>query len=138
MDDALVMGGAQRIGDLPSQRQHLGHGERATRDPICQGSAVHQLQDQESRRRGLSRCFLDAVDGGDVRMVQRGKHLRLALEPRDAIRVASGGGQRLDGDVASEPGVVSAVDLAHAAGANLRGDFVGPESCAGGEQAGGL
>jgi hypothetical protein len=37
------MGGAERIGDLPSQRQHLGHGERATRDPIRQGSAVHEL-----------------------------------------------------------------------------------------------
>ena len=59
--------------------------------------------------------FDEAVDGGDVRVVQRGEELRFALEARDALRVgANGVRQRLDGDVAPELGVPGAVHLAHA------------------------
>ena len=61
-------------------------------------------------------ALFDAVDGGDVRMVQRGDHARLALEARDPVRVGGElGGQHLDRDVTTELGVVGAVDLAHAA-----------------------
>ena len=50
-------------------------------------------------------------------MIERGEHLRLALEAREAIGI--GGerlGQDLDRDVAPELRVARAVDLAHPAG----------------------
>ena len=62
-------------------------------------------------------------------MIERGEQLRFALEPRETIRVADEGvGQHLDRDVAAQLGVARAIDLAHAAGAERRDDFIGPES----------
>ena len=59
----------------------------------------------------------DAVDLGDVRMVQRGEGFGFPLESRQAIRVR---GERLrqdlERDVSIELGVARAVHLAHAAG----------------------
>ena len=55
--------------------------------------------------------------------------LRFPLEPRKPILIRR---ERLwqdfDRDVALEPGVTRAVDLAHAAFAEQRGDFVGAEA----------
>ena len=74
------------------------------------------------------RALLDAVHGRDVGMIQRGQHLRFALEARHVLLVIrEGRGQHLDGDVAIELGVVRAVHLAHAAGAEGCHDLVGPE-----------
>ena len=42
--------------------------------------------------------------------------------------LASAAGKHLDGDVAAEPRVVGAVDLAHAAGADGRDDLVRAEA----------
>ena len=58
--------------------------------------------------------------------------LRFALESREAIGVAREHlGQDLDRDVTIELRVARAIDLAHAAGAEGREDFVRAESCAG-------
>ena len=58
-------------------------------------------------------------------MVERGEHLRLALEARQAIGVAGHGlGQHLDGDVALQAGIAGAIHLAHPAFAQFRDDLV--------------
>ena len=113
---------------------------------ICQRRAVDQLE-HESRSSMVSgfltavalaevvsrTAFLfDAVDLRDVRMVERRKHLRLALESRDAIGV--GGeeiGQNLDRDVAVQPRIARPIHFAHSAGANGGEDFVRAETRAG-------
>ena len=65
------------------------------------------------------------MDRGDVRVIERGEHLRFALEARQALRI---GGehlrQDLQGDVAPEPRVAGAIDLAHPAGPERTDDFV--------------
>ena len=67
-------------------------------------------------------------------MIQRGEHFRFALKAREPIGVAaSDGGQHLDRDLAFQLGVGRAIHLAHAAGADLRGDFVDAEASAGSE-----
>ena len=67
-------------------------------------------------------------------MIQRGERLRFALETRQAIRVRGERvRQHLDRDLAAEAGVGGAVHLAHAAFADLRGDFVDAEAGAGSE-----
>ena len=68
---------------------------------------------------------LDAVDGADIGMVQRGQHLGLPLKAPHPLPV--GGelfGQDLERDLAAELGVCGAVDLAHPAGAKFAGDAV--------------
>ena len=57
-------------------------------------------------------------------MVQSGDRLRFTLEPHasDGI-VGNACRQNLDGDIAVQPGVARAIDLAHAAGPDRRDDF---------------
>jgi hypothetical protein len=63
----------------------------------------------------------DLVDGHDVRVIQRGRGLRLLREAVDPLAVVGEDGREdLQGDVAAEPFVAGAVDVAHAA----RGDEV--------------
>ena len=71
----------------------------------------------------------------DVRVIQRGERLRLAREAGEAIGIGSERlRQDLDRDVAIEPRVARAIDLAHAAGAEQRDDFVDVETRAGREE----
>jgi hypothetical protein len=56
---------------------------------------------------------LNAVDGRDVGMIERGQRARLALEARQPFRVAREDRRKnLDGDVAAKRCVARAVDLA--------------------------
>ena len=74
----------------------------------------------------------DVVQRADVRVVQPGDGLGLALEAGTAVGVgAELGRQDLDGDAAIEAGVAGLVDLAHAARADGGLDLVGPEARAG-------
>ena len=64
-------------------------------------------------------------------MVELGEELRFALESRQALLVLGERcGQDLDRDLAPELGVGGAIDLAHAALAQLGGDLVGAQSYA--------
>src|SRR5207344_2330854 len=63
---------------------------------------------------------------------QGGDALGFALETREPIRVARHARrQHLQGDEAVQAGVARLVDLAHAAGAQRRDDFIRTESIAG-------
>src|SRR6202022_2746251 len=67
-----------------------------------------------------------------VRMRERRRGPGLALESGERLLVAGQLGRKdLDGDLAAELRVTRAVHLAHAAGAERRGDLVGSEACAG-------
>jgi hypothetical protein len=73
----------------------------------------------------------DAVNRGDIRMVQRGKGPGLAIEPGQTIRVRRDRlRQHLDRDVSRQVRIDSAVDFAHSTGTDLRGDVVGTKSSA--------
>ena len=66
-----------------------------------------------------------AVDRGDVRVIERGEQLRLALQTAHVLRIVGNRrGQDLERDLAVEPGVGRAVDLTHAAGTERRDDLV--------------
>ena len=76
--------------------------------------------------------FLDAVDGGDVRVVEAGEDLRLPLEPGEPIRVRREGVREdLQRDLAIELRVGGLPDLAHAAFPEEGGNVVVPEAGAG-------
>ena len=68
-------------------------------------------------------------------MVQRSGSAGLLFEPLEPLGV--GGecrGQNFDGDVAAEPRVAGAIDLAHAAGAKQADDFIRAEARSGSER----
>ena len=67
--------------------------------------------------------LFDAVDRGDVGVVQRCQNLCFARETGEAIGIGGEGvGENFDGDIAVELGVSGAVDNAHTAFAELRDD----------------
>ena len=73
--------------------------------------------------------FFQAVDVRDVRMVQRREDFRFALESRQPLGIAGHRRrQHLDGDAALQIGVGRPIDLAHAARADLGGDFIRTEA----------
>lgn len=64
-------------------------------------------------------------------MVQRRQRPRFAIETRETLAVHGDGVRKyFDRDLPSEVGVRGAVDLAHAANANLVGDLVRADACA--------
>ena len=78
--------------------------------------------------------FLQTVDGGDVRMVQRGQDLGLTLEAGQAVGVISKHvRQDLQRHVPVQLGVTGAIDLAHAARSDEGGHFVRAEAGTGAE-----
>ena len=69
--------------------------------------------DQLHHERTAPAVLLEAVDLGDVRMIQRREQLRLALEARQPFGIAREQiRQHFDRDVAIEPRVGRAIDLA--------------------------
>jgi hypothetical protein len=107
MDNALIVRGLERGGDLPDDRQRAIEGQTVA-DEIGERRAIDQFH--------RDRVALEAVHLRDVGMVERGQDLGFPLEAREPIRVAGEGLRKdLERDVAVEPGVTGAVDLAHAA-----------------------
>ena len=85
-----------------------------------------------SLSKGRRGRFFEAVDRGDVRVVQRGEHLRFAFEAREPIGIEGEGfRQDLDRDFAIELRVACAVHLTHPADADDGADLIRTETRAG-------
>ena len=115
MDDALFVRRLERVGDLPAiaSVSAIGIGPRGSRSAsVCPSTSS---MTRKCRPSGL----LHSVERGDVRMIQRRQDFGFALETRDAIGVSGEDVEDdLDCDLAAEPRVARAVDLAHAARAS--------------------
>ena len=85
VDDALLVRGFERLGDLLRDGQRLVERDRAARDALRRVVAL----DEFHHERGHAAAFFEAVDGGDVRMIQRGEDFRFALEPREPIGISA-------------------------------------------------
>jgi len=127
MNDAQLVRRFQRFSNLPRKRQCFIERNRPARDPLREILALDQFHHEGVQ---ASR-FLDRIDRRDVGVIERRERLRLALEPRHALRVV---GERvrqdLDRGIAMQPCIARPIDLAHAAGADQRDDFVGTDNCA--------
>jgi hypothetical protein len=131
MDDALRVGRLERIDHLRRNRQCLVERQRACRQAVGERWPVDQLEHQ--RRRVAGR--LEAIDRGDVGMVQRGQQLGFAAEPHQSIGVGEERRwQHLQRHVALQRAVAPAIDLAHPAFAELGQDVVGAEPGTGRER----
>ena len=130
MDDPLVVSGGERLGNLSGDGEGFRNRDRTARDAFGERRPVDELHDEGLGAVGL----FEAVNQRDVGMVERGKHARLAPEPRQAIRIRlERGSQRLDRDVAPQIRVAGAIDLAHAAGPDGRHDLIRTKARTGGQ-----
>ena len=119
MDDAAFVRHLQRLGHLQGYRQGPVERHRTVFQQLCQILALGQLHDEQL----LAVGFLDLVDTGDVRMIERRQNLGLTLEPGQALRIARHRlRQHLDRHFATQLGVLGAIHLTHAAFAQLGGD----------------
>ena len=119
MNDAALVGEGERVGDLPRDRERVADGNRTgrPRKSLC----LHQigerraLDELEHERGAGVGAILKAVDVRDVRMVERGEHLRFAAESRETFGiVGDDAADHFQRDVAAELVIASAIDLAHA------------------------
>ena len=128
MDDALLVRRGERVGERGGDLDEPGDRQGTLGDEKVERLALDQLHRQEVDAAGL----LDRVDRDDVRVIERGDGAGLALEPLQPLRARGHlGRQHFESDVAAEPRVPRAVDLAHPARADRRDDLVGAEAGAG-------
>jgi hypothetical protein len=129
--DARLMRGFERVGHLAREDDHLGRADRPVPEARGEILAFYQFH-HDGAASGL---LLHPKNLRDVRVVEGGERAGLALESREALGV--GGqrfGQHLDGDVAGEAGISRPIHLAHAAGTQDGDDFIGAQSCPGGQR----
>ena len=121
MNYPLPVGCVERICDLPRDCHDFAHGNGPTRDALRERLAFGEFQHQ----RAYAAAFLDAVNGGDVWMLERGKRLRLALKPGETFGIrCEGVRQKFQCDIALEPRVARTVDLSHAPGSKSGNDLI--------------
>jgi hypothetical protein len=76
VDDPVFVCGFERVGDLPRDRMVSSSG-MAPRRSDRPASHLDELEDQHGNGGSAGDLlFLEAVDRGDVRVSQRGEHLR--------------------------------------------------------------
>src|SRR5262249_34942661 len=124
VNDTLFMGRGQAVRDAEGVLDGFALWRCAVSQALPQGFAFEQL------RNDVGRAVLRAhvVDGEDIGVVQGAWRLDVLLETTQPVGVlGEAGRQHLDGHLAANARVAGAVDLAHAAGAERRQNFVWTE-----------
>ena len=125
MNDPLLVSGLERVGDLPRDPDRIVCRHRPIGNELGERLTLDELEHQGAH----AVLLFDPVNGGDMWMVQRRERLRLALEPRQALGIGREGlRQHLQGNLAVQPRIARAIDLAHPARAEGGDDFVGAET----------
>ena len=74
MDDAVLVGFFEALGDLLRDGDRLVDRDRAALQSLGEILALHHLHGEEVRGRAVGeRRALEAVDVGDVRVIERGQ-----------------------------------------------------------------
>ncbi len=134
MHDGRAMCGIERGRDLDRAVERVSERQRSSRDPLSERFPVQKLHDQVRHEPVPLRFAIgtDVVEGADVRMTEAGDDAGFTLEALARGFIDRGvREEHLDRDDPAEPGIVGAVDLAHAAAANTVLEAVRTELCAG-------
>ena len=128
VNDALLVGGVEGFRDLSRNWQRFVDRDPSLRNPVGECGTSNQFQYQ---RPHATRVF-EAVDRGDVRMIEGRQEFGFPLESAESIGVLRESvRQDLERHVALQPGVLRLIDLAHPACADMGEDFVDAEPGAG-------
>jgi len=121
VDDALLVRRLERLGDLARDRQALVERQHSPLAPLGERRPEDELHDEGLR---VSLRF-EPVDLRDVRVVELGQQLGLALETGQALGVrGEGRGKELECHVAPELRVARAIHFAHSASTELGGHSI--------------
>src|SRR5262245_34532046 len=116
MGDARPVCGSQAFGDLRANVEYLAQWQLSS----AQRGALHQLH--------YHVAIADIEDTKNIGVIQRSQNLGFLLKAGAAGRVASEvRGQNLQRNITPQPRVARPVDLAHAARAQRRDDFIRSE-----------
>ena len=122
------MDSSRDIVGINEKRDGLIDRNQAYHDARCQRLSLDQLHHEELLPVG----FFQAVQRGDVRMIELGKERGFTLETIEALLVLGELlRQHFDGDVTAELRVPRSVNLSHSALTNGLDDFVVAEFRAG-------
>ena len=127
--DALLMGAADRVGKRYREVEKPVDRQAAGRNHLVERLSLDELHGQEVEPFAIRTLgVLDRVDRDDVRVVERGDDLGLALEALQPLGIFGHvGGQHLQCDAALQAGVLCDIDLTHAAGCQQLDDLVGSQ-----------
>jgi len=118
------------LGDLPAHVDRFVHGQRSARNSSRQVLPRHELEREEAN----VVLLVDAVDPGDVRMIERGERLGFSFEaPEPLFVVGQLLGQHLDRNFAIEPRIPRSIDLPHPPGSEGIEDLIERKGLTGGE-----
>jgi hypothetical protein len=116
MDNAFGVSRIEGIGDFGAQLQHRSYFQGLAGDAVPESLAFQHFHGDEC----ASVRFIDFVDGADVRMIQRGCGLGLALETAEGLGIVGEiVGKKLQGHVAAELEVFCFIDDTHPAATQL-------------------
>src|SRR5438128_1709671 len=125
MDDAVLVGGFERLADLPRDWERLIDRNRVSRDALRERLPFDELHDERRDAAGV----LEMENACDIRMIERCEDLCLTREPCNAIAIARDVSRKnLDRDLTPKLRVAGAIDLAHAAGAQGGDDLIRAEA----------
>ena len=121
MNDPFAVGGIQGVSDLDSERQSQLGFYRSPADTMFQRQPVQKLHSDES----IAMLVVNFIDGADVRMVQRGSSLGLALKTRKSLRVFGNVvGQELKCNKPPELQVLALINHTHTTTTELLNDTI--------------
>src|SRR5262249_5884654 len=110
MDDAGSMRCVQGVGDLDCEIEQQRHVQRLAFDAALQSFAVQELHRDE----GPAVCYINVVNGADIRMIEGGSSSRFTLEPNKSSGI---GGhalrQEFQSDAPLQLEIFGLVDHAH-------------------------
>ena len=86
MNDVLLMGRIDRIGNLSGYAERLGHRQWAVLQPLRKRWPFDELQNQRAQFRRL----FQSVNGADVRMVERRQQACFSGEAGAALGIRPG------------------------------------------------
>src|SRR5262245_54166772 len=125
MDDSGVVRGFKRFRNLPREWKCFIERNRPSLDSRGEILSLDEFHHQRRRLVGA----LEAVNRGDVRVIERGQGLGFTLKSREPVGVGSQRrGQHLQRDVSFEIRIEGAIHLAHAADADGSLNLVGAEA----------
>jgi len=111
----------KRFANLFGERQRFVSGNRAGVDAFGKRGAFDQFHDESVGGAGI----FEAVDRGNIGMIERGEEFCFAAEAAQAIGIGGNSGrQDFERDFAAQLAVAGAVYLAHAAHTKKSADFV--------------
>jgi hypothetical protein len=120
VDDALLVGRGQGIGQGNGDLEDLLEGHAACGDRLRERFTLHQLHGEKAS----SFILFYRIDVNDVGMVEGRQRPGLAIEPGQSLRIGGElGRQHFECHLAVEGRVLGAVDLSHPAFAELGGEL---------------